>query len=168
MLYFPRLMYLFLMFVSLASLSIMLCLPRCLHATCAAVPRKAASVIPSPTKHSIQKNEGKRNTPMDMFFLLFLVLLFVSHFLSFVSSPSYFLFVVPRVLRMSLKVATVIPTPTVYPSDKMLYLTVSPHVMINGTDFDTKTTALFFSPPLSDGTDVTIFVSLELSFNLAV
>ncbi|CBJ30794.1 expressed unknown protein [Ectocarpus siliculosus] len=55
-------------------------------------------------------------------------------------------------------VASVIPTPTVYPSDRMLYLTVSPLVMINGTNFNTKTTALFFSPRLFGGRDVIIFV----------
>ncbi|CAM9180767.1 unnamed protein product [Scytosiphon promiscuus] len=54
--------------------------------------------------------------------------------------------------------ATVVPTPTVNPSNNILYLTVSPHVMVNGTNFDQKSTALFFSPPLLDGTDVTVLV----------
>ncbi|CAN0080830.1 unnamed protein product, partial [Ectocarpus sp. 6 AP-2014] len=63
-----------------------------------------------------------------------------------------------QLITDSVLVASVVPTPMVSPSDRILYLTVSPYVMINGTNFDTKTTALFFSPPLSDGTDVDIFV----------
>ncbi|CAN0413326.1 unnamed protein product, partial [Hapterophycus canaliculatus] len=54
------------------------------------------------------------------------------------------------------QVASVIPTPTVNPSNNILYLTVSPRVMINGTNFDLKSTALYFSPPLVDGTDVAV------------
>ncbi|CAN0006055.1 unnamed protein product, partial [Laminaria digitata] len=55
-------------------------------------------------------------------------------------------------------VATLLPTPTVYPSTNIVYLTTSPHLKINGTNFNEKSTALYFSPPLRDGTDVTIFV----------
>lgn len=57
------------------------------------------------------------------------------------------------------QVATVIPTPTVYPSTNLLYLTKSPWVMVNGTNFDEKNTALFFNPPLIDGSDINTFVS---------
>eukprot|EP00903_Cladosiphon_okamuranus_P015736 g14524.t1 len=55
-------------------------------------------------------------------------------------------------------VATIIPTPTVHPSTNLLYLTKSPRVMVNGTNFDEKSTSLFFNPPLVDGTDINTFV----------
>jgi len=58
-----------------------------------------------------------------------------------------------------IQVATIVPTPTVYPSNKMLYLTKSPWVMVNGTNFDLKTTGLFFSPPLVEGEDIHTVVS---------
>lgn len=57
------------------------------------------------------------------------------------------------------QVATLIPTPTVYPSTNIVYLATSPHLKINGTNFNEKSTALYFSPPLKEGTDVSIFVS---------
>ncbi|CAM9167772.1 unnamed protein product, partial [Hapterophycus canaliculatus] len=66
-------------------------------------------------------------------------------------------------------VASVIPTPTVNPSNNNLYLTMSQRVMINGTNFGLKRTALYFSPPLVEDTDIyvlqvksptTIWVSL--------
>ncbi|CAN0066429.1 unnamed protein product [Pylaiella littoralis] len=55
-------------------------------------------------------------------------------------------------------VATVIPTPTVYPANDILFLTSTRHLMINGTNFNLKKTGLFFSPPLSYDTDITILV----------
>eukprot|EP00752_Nemacystus_decipiens_P008401 g7511.t1 len=55
-------------------------------------------------------------------------------------------------------VAAVIPTPTVYPSTNLLYITKSPRVMVNGTNFDAKSTVLYFSPPLLAGSDIDIFV----------
>lgn len=58
-----------------------------------------------------------------------------------------------------LQIAKVYPTPTVSPSTKLVYLTVTPWLMINGTNFNTKQTSLFFSPPLAEGQDVTITVS---------
>lgn len=60
------------------------------------------------------------------------------------------------------QVATVIPTPTVHPSTNLIYLTKSPRVMVNGTNFDEKNTFLFFNPPLVDGTDINTFVSVVL------
>lgn len=60
------------------------------------------------------------------------------------------------------QVATILPTPTVYPSTNMVYLTASPRLLVNGTNFNTKETQLFFSPPLKDGVDVSIFVSAEM------
>ena len=55
--------------------------------------------------------------------------------------------------------ATLVPTPTVYPSTNIVYLTTSPHLKINGTNFNEKSTALYFSPPLSEGDDISVFVS---------
>lgn len=57
------------------------------------------------------------------------------------------------------QVARLIPTPVVYPSTNIVYITATPYLMINGTNFNTKNTQLYFSPPLSLGDDIRIAVS---------
>ena len=83
-----------------------------------------------------------------LFLLLFIVLIFLVLFCSDIS----------RFVLLCAQVSTLLPTPTVFPSTNIVYLTTSPRLKINGTNFNEKSTALYFSPPLREGTDVSIFV----------
>ncbi|CAM9721966.1 unnamed protein product [Ascophyllum nodosum] len=49
-------------------------------------------------------------------------------------------------------VATVLPTPTVEASSREIYMTTTPKLIVNGTNFNLENTALFFDPPLNEGT----------------
>jgi hypothetical protein len=57
------------------------------------------------------------------------------------------------------QVATVLLTPDVEASDRLIYLSTPPLLLVNGTNFNTKHTSLFFDPPLAAGIDFTMEVS---------
>lgn len=57
------------------------------------------------------------------------------------------------------QVATVVATPTVYPSTSIVFAKATPYIMVNGTNFNVKQTQLYFSPALRDGIDVSIMAS---------
>jgi hypothetical protein len=57
------------------------------------------------------------------------------------------------------QVATVLLTPDVEASDRLIYLSTPPLLLVNGTNFNTKHTSLFFDPPLAAGVDFTMKVS---------
>jgi hypothetical protein len=51
-----------------------------------------------------------------------------------------------------IQVALVHATPDVEASDRLVYSSTPPTLLVNGTAFNVKHTALFFDPPLIDGT----------------
>ena len=57
------------------------------------------------------------------------------------------------------QVARVVRTPTVTPSNTLLYLSATPRLKVEGTNFNFKETYLFFSPPLRVGDDVDVKVT---------
>ncbi|KAG5177614.1 peptidase S1 and S6, chymotrypsin/Hap [Tribonema minus] len=59
-----------------------------------------------------------------------------------------------EILGNGIQVATVYPTPDVEASDALVYTTTPPNLIVNGTNFNIKHTALFFDPPLQDGVDI--------------
>lgn len=65
-----------------------------------------------------------------------------------------------NLLMEPVQIASVIATPAVYPSNKIVYLTASPFVSLNGSNFNEKDTHLYFSPPLQKGVDVSVVVSM--------
>ncbi|CAM9159288.1 unnamed protein product [Choristocarpus tenellus] len=60
------------------------------------------------------------------------------------------------------QVAAIIPTPTVAASSKIIFMTATPFIYINGTNFNTKHTALFFDPPLRLNIDVAMQVRVRV------
>ena len=70
---------------------------------------------------------------------------------------------------MYIQVATVLPTPTVEASSREIYMTTTPKLIVSGTNFNLKNTALFFDPPLNEGTviqkQVDFGISIESGLN---
>ena len=57
-------------------------------------------------------------------------------------------------LSQPAQIATIIPTPTVKRGDdKVIYMTGSPRLLINGTGFRAKSMTLVFDPPIQSGVD---------------
>jgi hypothetical protein len=57
------------------------------------------------------------------------------------------------------QVATVLLTPDIEASERLIYLSTPPLLLVNGTNFNVKHTSLFFDPPLAAGEDFTMQVS---------
>eukprot|EP00752_Nemacystus_decipiens_P008845 g7893.t1 len=57
-------------------------------------------------------------------------------------------------LEDSVQIATILPAPTVDASSKEIYMKTTPRLVINGTNFNLKSTELFFDPPLQEGTAI--------------
>lgn len=57
-----------------------------------------------------------------------------------------------NLLEDSVQVATVVPAPSVESSKREIYMKTTPRLVVNGTNFNLKETALFFDPPLNEGT----------------
>ncbi|CBN78994.1 peptidase S1 and S6, chymotrypsin/Hap [Ectocarpus siliculosus] len=54
-------------------------------------------------------------------------------------------------LEDSVQIATIVPSPTVEASSKPIYMQTTPKLIVNGTNFNTKITELYFDPPLQEG-----------------
>ncbi|CAN0190438.1 unnamed protein product, partial [Ectocarpus fasciculatus] len=49
------------------------------------------------------------------------------------------------------QIATIVPSPTVEASSREIYMETTPKLIVNGTNFNTKITELYFDPPLQEG-----------------
>eukprot|EP00903_Cladosiphon_okamuranus_P014061 g13069.t1 len=52
----------------------------------------------------------------------------------------------------SVQIATIVASPAVEASSKEIYMKTTPRLVVNGTNFNTKNTELYFDPPLQEGT----------------
>lgn len=50
------------------------------------------------------------------------------------------------------QIATIVPSPSVEASSREIYMKTTPRLVVNGTNFNTKSTELYFDPPLQEGT----------------
>ena len=60
----------------------------------------------------------------------------------------------PRCLHTYSQIATILPSPSVDASSKEIYMKTTPRLIINGTNFNLKSTELYFDPPLQEGTTI--------------
>ncbi|CAN0462313.1 unnamed protein product, partial [Ectocarpus sp. 8 AP-2014] len=63
------------------------------------------------------------------------------------------------------QIATIVPSPTVEASSTKIYMQTTPTLFINGTNFNTKTTTLYFNPPLEEGVVIHQKISITKIFN---
>ena len=64
-----------------------------------------------------------------------------------------------------IQVATVLAAPDVEASDRLIYLSTPPTLLVNGTNFNAKHTALYFDPPLKDGESTLITHNLQNKYD---
>lgn len=54
----------------------------------------------------------------------------------------------------SIQIATILPTPTVDSNVHEIYMKTTPKLIVNGTNFNVKSTELYYDPPLQEGTKI--------------
>ena len=52
------------------------------------------------------------------------------------------------------QIATVTASPSAETSSRLIYMTRTPRILINGTNFNVNDTKLFFDPPLQEGVTI--------------